>query len=254
MDQKILYIIGGMGPLASSYIYKTLIDLAISDFDAKNNDEFPEIILHSIPVPDFISSDKDREKALEMLKKRIKELNKLDISCISIACNTAHLLLPELQKVTKVPFISMVDEVVKRIICENQKTIGIMGTPSTIKHKLYQDPLEKLGIKVSIPTESQIKTLDLVIRNVIAGKLLKSNTKKLLEVANFLKKQGAEGIILGCTELPLVFPKKYSLPIFNSTLVLAEALLKKYYHPIKTGGNSMFKGGDNKWQKENLEI
>lgn len=236
--RKAIAILGGMGPEASSYMYNSLINLAISDFGAKNNDQFPEIILYSIPVPDFISSDKDQKKALKMLKARVEMFNKLDISCLSIACNTAHILLPELQRISKTAFVSMVDEVVKEVITQKHKTIGIMGTPSTLRYKLYQVPLENAEIKVIVPNESQIKILESVIRNVIAGKLLKSDSLKLLKIANSLKEQGAEGIILGCTELPLVFPKKYSLPIYNSTLVLAEALLKKYYHPIKTGGNS----------------
>lgn len=238
MNNKSIAILGGMGPEASYYMYNSLINLAVSKFGAKNNDDFPEIILYSIPVPDFISSDKDRKKALEMLKKRVKQVNKLDISCLAIACNTAHVLLPDLRKVSKVPFVSMIEEVAKKIISQKYKTIGIMGTPSTLKYKLYQKPLLEAEVKVIILTETQIKILESVIRNVIAGKILKFDSQKLIKIANSLKKQGAEGIILGCTELPLVFPQKYSLPIFNSTLVLAEALLKKYYHPIKTGGNS----------------
>ena len=55
---KALFIIGGMGPEASGYLYNTLINLAIKKFGARNNDDFPEIILHSIPVPDFISKNK----------------------------------------------------------------------------------------------------------------------------------------------------------------------------------------------------
>lgn len=236
-NRKAIAVLGGMGPEASSYMYNSLINLAVSDFGAKNNDQFPEIILHSIPVPDFISSDKDKEKALVMLKKRVRELNKLDISCISIACNTAHILLPDLQKISRVPFISMIDEVLNKVITQKHKKIGIMGTPSTLKYKLYQKPLEKAGIKVLIPTGDQIKTLESVIRNVIAGKLLKSDTQKLQKIADFLKAQGAEAIILGCTELPLVFPKKYSLPILNSTLLLSEALLRNYYKDNTIGAN-----------------
>lgn len=226
---KALLIIGGMGPEASGYLYKLLIDLAITEFGAKNNDDFPEIILHSVPVPDFISNDKSRKQALEMLEIVVKQANNLNISYISIACNTAHILLPKLQKVSKIPFVSMIEEVANEIVHNKTDMIGILGTPSTIKSRLYQDALSKKGVKTIIPNEIQLKLLENVIRNVIRGKINKSDQKTIARIANSLKKQGAKGIILGCTELPLVFPKEYFLPIYNSVTILAESLLRKYY-------------------------
>lgn len=75
----------------------------------------------------------------------------------------------------------------------------------------------------------QIKTLEQIIRNVLAGKLVKQDAGKLIEIADALKRRGAEGIILGCTELPLIFPKSYQLPVYNSVEILAMALLQKHY-------------------------
>lgn len=237
-NKNVIGILGGMGPEASNYMYKTLIDLSISDFGAKNNDDFPEIILYSIPVPDFISSDKNQKKALEMFKKRVEKLNKLDISSISIACNTAHLFLNELQKETKFPFVSMIDEVTGQVRKDGLKSVGIMGTPSTIRSKLYQSALENKGIKCILPTKTQINILEKIIRNIIAGKLLKVDTEKLKEIADYLDKKGAEGIVLGCTELPLVFPQKHSSPLFNSVKILSFALLHKYYGKNTIGTES----------------
>lgn len=229
MSRKIIGILGGMGPEASGYLYKLLIDLSIKHFNAKHNDDFPEVIIHSVPVPDFISSDRKRGKALQMLSERVQQLNKLDISCLSIACNTAHVLLNELQKNSDAPFVSMIDEVVQTVKDNNYKVVGLLGTPSTIRYQLYQKALEANEISTIIPNSKQIKKLERVIRNVLAGKMLKYDTKKLTEIADSLKKRGAEGIILGCTELPLVFSKKYSLPVYNSVEILAVALLRKYY-------------------------
>lgn len=221
-------ILGGMGPKASSYLYETLIDLSVKYFGAKNNDDFPEIILYSIPVPDFISSSEKKEKALKMLVARVKSLNKLNLLCLSIACNTAHVLLDKLQDNSKAPFVSMIDEVVKTL-GNTYKTVGLLGTPSTIEYNLYQNALKKVKILTITPNTQQIKTLEQIIRNVLAGKLVKQDTQKLIKIADSLKKRGAKGIILGCTELPLVFPKKYDLPIYNSVKILAMALLQKYY-------------------------
>lgn len=71
--------------------------------------------------------------------------------------------------------------------------------------------------------------MEAIIRKVIAGKVQKSDKLKLVEIANSLKEKGAEGIILGCTELPLIFPKRFDIPVFDSLEILARALLQKHY-------------------------
>lgn len=227
--KKAIGILGGMGPEASVYMYKLLIEKSISVFGTKKNDDFPEILLHSIPVPDFISSDEEKGKALSMLEERVKLLNKMNLSCLAIACNTAHLLLPDLQKVSQVPFVSMIDEVARRVKRDKLKIIGVLGTPSTIRSGLYQVALSKYAIKSIQPAEEYLPTLESVIRKVIAGTAGKADGLLLSKIANGLGSRGAEGIILGCTELPLVFPKKYTLPIYNSVEILSSVLLQKYY-------------------------
>lgn len=226
---KAFLVIGGMGPEASGYMYNMLIRLAIEAFGANNNDDFPEVILHSIPVPDFISNNKNRKKALEMLKQRVVLVKDCNVSCISIACNTAHILLPALQAVSKVPFVSMIEEVVKKVEIDGKKIVGLMGTPSTIQYGLYQTALSKYGISVLVPSRRQLTVLEKIIRNVLAGKILERDTKKLKEIGDSFIAKGSEAIILGCTELPLVFPRRYSLPVYNCVEILAMALLQKYY-------------------------
>lgn len=74
-----------------------------------------------------------------------------------------------------------------------------------------------------------MEILEQIIRNVIAGKNMKKNNIELIKIAESLKEKGSEGLILGCTELPLIFPEKFSIPIFNSLEILAESLLKCHY-------------------------
>jgi len=224
-----IYILDGMGPQAGGYLYNMLINKANSEYGAKNNDDFPDIILHSVPVPDFISNDRQRSDALAMLKRRVKDAEKLNVSCLSIACNTAHILLQQLQKVSKSPFVSIVSEVVSRVTQSKVKKVGIIGTPSALRYEIYQTALKERGIDPIIPTKSQISILEKIIRNVLRGKENRVDQKQLISIANSLKKKGAQAIILGCTELPLVFPSEYSLPVYNSVEILAQALLQKYY-------------------------
>ncbi len=180
-------------------------------------------------MPDFISNDQSRGEALEILKRRVGEANKLNISCISIACNTAHILLPQLQVVSKAPFVSMIEETVKQIHKDSRGKVGLIGTPSTIQYGLYQTALEEYGISVLVPSKRQLAILETIIRNVLAGKILERDTKKLQTIGDSFITKGVEALILGCTELPLVFPKRYSLPVYNCVEILAMALLRRYY-------------------------
>lgn len=233
--KKPIGIIGGMGPEASALLYTMLVDMAVKEFDAKHNDEFPNIVLHSLPVPDFISDEKQRRQALKMLKQSVRYLNTYSLSSIAIACNTAHILLPSLKPLSKATFVSIIDVVVKEVVRQKLHTVGVLGTPSTLRYGLYQEKLLQSGVQPIVPTSKQIDMLESVIRNVLAGKILAKDAKTLTQIAETLKKQGAEGIILGCTELPLVFPTKYSLPVFNSLQILARALLQRYYKLLTIG-------------------
>lgn len=229
MKKQPIAIIGGMGPEASAYLYNMLIKQSIDLHGAVNNEDFPEIVLYSVPVPDFISNNNRRDEALKILKEKVKMLNSLNPLCISIACNTAHVLINGLQKISKAPFVSMINEVVEIVKKNKIKTVGLLGTPSTLKSKIYQNALKKNGIKSILPSEIEINNIEKMVRKVIAGTTNKSDINSLIQIANKLVENGAQGIILGCTELPLIFPSKYLIPIYNSVEILSLALLRRYY-------------------------
>lgn len=234
LNKNVIGILGGMGPQASAKLVEMLIEISIQDFGAKNGDDFPEIILDSVPIPDFISNPRNLKPALKMLKDRVRMLSNMNISNFAIACNTAHILLGDLQSVSKVPFVSMVDEIAKRVRIEGIIKVGLLASPSTIRFGMFEKALGKSNIEVVLPTKMQQIALEKIIKNVISGKKLKSDTSKISLIASFLKEQGAQGIILGCTELPLIFPKKFFIPIFDCLEILAGSLLRKFH-----GGNTI---------------
>ncbi len=234
-SKKIIGILGGMGPSASGYLYNLMNSLAVKEYGVKKNDEFPETILYSVPVPDFISSTRNKSKALAMLKRRVKSLDTLPIGVFGIACNTAHILLPELQKQSKTRFISMIDAVVGEVSKKGFKTVGILATSSTMQANLYQKSLKIKGVDVIVPTKRDQESLDEIIKSTVGERAGRKDEKKLFSIAGTLKAKGADVIILGCTELPLLFPRDYSLPIFNSVEILSRALLKECtrVHPAR---------------------
>lgn len=218
-----------MGPQASAKLLEVLINACAKDFNVRNDSEFPEIILNSVAVPDFISDEKNLKTVSKILKGRIKLLENFNPVCFAIACNTAHVLLKDLQVNTNIPFVSIIDEVSKKVAEVNIKRVGLLASPTTIKSDLYQNKLFEANISVVIPSKTEILVVENVIRNVLAGKLNDEDRQKLILIAQSLTQRGAEGIILGCTELPLIFPTKFSLPIFDSIEILAKSLAQKAY-------------------------
>lgn len=232
---KIIGILGGMGPEATAKLYGLLVKVAQRKYRVLSNDSFPEIIIYSVPVPDFISNLKSKEIAKRMLISRIKILSNVPISFFCIGSNTAHLLIDDLRKSTRVPFISLIEEtanIVERLKIEK---IGLLASPVTIKTGIYQKVLKKQGVKVIIPREEETLKLGYIIKDTVAGKKNEENALVLENIAENLILRGAEAIILGCTELPLLFPKKFQVPVLDTLEILAKACLEKYYGKMEGG-------------------
>jgi len=228
-DRKAIGIIGGMGPEASRHFYGLLIQYAQKDYQVARNEDFPEIYLASIPVPDFISSQKRREEALRMLLDRIRQLDKLPIGFYCLTCNTGHLLIDKLRQQTDKPFISLLEELPRFLKSQKIKRIGLLASPTTIRTKMYEKPLNNYGINLITPTKGDTEFLGKIILDTVAGKNLEENRIQVQKIARKLLEQGAEGIIEACTEIPIIFPKQHLVPVFDTLEILAQAVLKKYY-------------------------
>jgi len=233
--KNIIGVIGGMGPYASAFFYKLLIKKSTEEYGAKNNDDYPEIVIDSVPVPDFISDIDHLTAAKEILISRVKALNNFGCNIIAMACNTGHLLYSDLAKNSEVPFVSLIEIVCQKAKNSGMKRVGLMATETTIKMQLYHKILEEEGIKVITPDKALIKKQEDVIRFVIANGETKKFDGVLSDMANkFVKDNDLDGVILGCTELPLVFPSYKFRNVIDSLDVLADHLLKNFYGSRET--------------------
>ncbi len=217
-----------MGPDASARLYSRMIEMARDEFGVKENHEYPEIVLQSIPVHEFFSNTKKAEEATFMLKDRVKKMCLQPLCCIGMACNTAHTTLVDLEQVSSVSFVSIPREMAKEVCKRGYKRVGLLASPTTIFSGVYQTEFLNKKIELKLPENGDIENLGDIIGQVIEGEFKKPK-EKLLRIADRLKKEKVEAIVLGCTELPLVFPKNYSLPILDSVEILAKSLLTRYY-------------------------
>ena len=226
--QQPIGIIGGMGPDASARLYQIMIDMARSEFGVKTNTDYPEIVLQSIPVPEFIAETKEADKAYAMVINRINQLANQELKCVGIACNTAQVFLDRLKKETGVRFISILKGVLKEVELRKYKQVGLLASPATYQLRLYQKQFEGSGIEIIIPSQKEVVKLGKIVEKIVVGQV-KDADKELVKIADNLIEKGAEAVILGCTELPLVFPKRYQAPVLDSVEILARSLLKRYY-------------------------
>jgi len=229
-NNKKVGIIGGVGPQATQFIYGKIIEFSQSKYGAKNNNDYPRILIESVPVPDFISDTSQIGVAKEMLIKSVQSLTNAGATRLCIGSNTVHILLDDLKKNTKVEFLSMIELVAQRCVKHSFSKVGLLGTPVLIKSGLYDKVLSNNGIELVLPTENEIEIVDSIIRDVLAGKGFSDKKTEYINALNELFSRSAQAIILGCTELPLAINyEALGNRTISSDEVLAEGIVDYYY-------------------------
>ncbi len=220
-----IVIIGGMGPQASLELHQRIIARAATR-GGRDGDEYPEILHLSIPVPDFISSGKT-EPGLTRIFQSLDQVNLQTEDKLILACNTAHLLVDEIECKYQIKFISLIDAVTNSISKAGLKRVGLLGTPTTLRSKLYSLPLDNAGVDLIVPTRKELECLEKVIRSVIANQS-PSNTASLVNpIISRMLADGAEKVVVGCTELSVILSGNKNQVIIDPLEIVCNQLFKK---------------------------
>lgn len=230
--KKTLGVLGGMGPQASARFYDLLIKLSEDLHGAKKNKDYPHILLSNLPVPDLINNRASEDETVKMVHDEAMRLRRAGADMLVMSCNTMHLFEAKIsRKNTAKPFYSMIDAVIERVIKNKHKTVGLLGTRTTLTSGLYSDALREKGVNVLLPDVKEYKEIVKMINSVIAGKITINEKNKLKSFVNNFKKQGATAVILGCTELPLIAEQSVykDIEIIDSLKILAEKATYEIY-------------------------
>lgn len=197
-----LGVIGGLGPMATAYFMQLVIEMT----DAATDQEHIPMIIYNMP------QIADRTKYLLGLSEENpipdivdcgRRLAVAGVSKIVIPCITAHVLHDTIQDSVSVPIIHIIRETALYLKERGIGTVGLEATDGTVQTGVFQEELEKQGIRVILPNaENQQKVMDLIYKNVKAS--VPVEMEKFLEVEEQLKQDGADVIILGCTELSMI--------------------------------------------------
>ncbi len=220
---KIIGILGGYGPYATNDFYKTLLD---NTETAKDWDHFHAILDVNPRIPSrarsFLFGEEDPTPHM------LKGIERLKISGADFfvcPCNTAHYFLNKCEHLLNLPFLNMVNAVVKRIVESKMEKIGVLGSEVTVMSKLYEEKLVTAGVEVE--NVEDLKDVRYIIEagkqnaNILEAKEL------MLSLIDKFKKSGCKAIIYACTELPIILPIVDSpLQVFDSSQILAEETIK----------------------------
>ncbi len=168
-------------------------------FGAVEGYNYPYIIHASLPIEAF-----DLVNAEKAIRHNLSLLSHSPGDKIVIACNTAHLLLPSIVKDYKRDFQSLIDCAIAEVIDSDITSVGVVGSPTTLRSELFDAPLLQKSVRVFKPTASEIVSVESSINNVIAGKLSQRDRNAVRKIATRMKSLGAQKVILGCSELSVL--------------------------------------------------
>ena len=158
-----------------------------------------------------------------------KKLQDAGAEIIILASNTMHIVAEHIQSHITTPFLHITDALATEIKKHGFTKVGLLGTPFTMSLPFYRDKLLKeYGITVITPPEKEHKTIFDIIRNELTFNIIKEESRdEYLRIMHDLHSQGAEAIILGCTEIPMLIQQKHtSIPILDTTRIHAELVAK----------------------------
>ncbi len=217
---KTLGLIGGTTWVSTADYYKIINKLTNERLGGNNA---AKLLLYSINFEELklLTEANKWEEISKNFTDIAKRLEYAGADCIVLCANTPHLFAEIIQKQIGIPILHIAEATAKEIAKQKLKTVALLGTKVTMEQPFYKNILLKYGIKTIIPEEDERDFIHQSIFNELGLDIFKKETKlKYLEIINTLQQKGAEGVILGCTEIPLLIKQEDCNIITFDTLLL----------------------------------
>ncbi len=219
---KTIGLIGGMSWESTVTYYQIVNETIKRELGGLHS---AKVLLYSV---DFAEIEKyqasgEWEKSAEVLADAAMNLEKAGADYIVICTNTMHKVAPEIQKKISVPIIHIAEATADELKLKGISKVGLLGTKYTMTQEFYKSKLIEAGIEVVIPDQAGVETVnDIIYNELCLGIISEESKKKYLGIITDLEERGAQGVILGCTEIGLLIQQKDTkLPVFDTTQIHA---------------------------------
>jgi len=225
---KKLGMVGGLGPESTVDYYQTIIMKYQERIGSK--EVLPELFINSInmyQVFEFIDQS-DLEGLAEYLVKAVQKLEHVGSDFAIISANTPHIVFDQVQNRVDIPLYSIVEETYEKARELGLKKIGLIGTKFTMEQDFFKTPFTSRGIEIVVPTGSEQQYIHQKIVEELENGIVNEITKQryLDIIKEMVKREQIEGIILGCTELPMIIKEEdLNIPQLNTTEIHIDRIL-----------------------------
>ena len=223
MNLKTIGLIGGMSWESTVTYYKIINEVIKEKLGGLHS---AKCVLYSVNFQEIeeCQANGNWEKSGEILGEAAYNLEKAGADFIVICTNTMHKVVNQIKEKISIPILHIAEMTAEKILEKGLKNIALLGTKYTMEQDFYKSKLIEKEINVVIPDKNDIETINEVIYDELCLGIINSNSKKkFLEIVDKLRNKGAEGIILGCTEIGLLIKNADTdVPLFDTAIIHAE--------------------------------
>lgn len=221
---KTIGLIGGTGWTSTLEYYRIINQEANRRLGGLNS---AKIIMTSFNYAeiDELNKSEDHAGVYKLVLDSALKLKKCSVDCFVLCANTLHQYVEALEKEVDIPVVHIADATAKEIKKNNISTIGLLGTRFTMEMDFYTKRLKEQRIESIIPEKPDREFIHNAIMSELLKEIFRASTKeRFLKIIGELERKGAEGIVLGCTEIPLLIKQTDTqLPVFNTLEIHAKA-------------------------------
>ncbi|ENN87668.1 putative aspartate racemase protein [Rhizobium freirei PRF 81] len=217
-------LIGGMSFESSAVYYRQINEMVRDRLGGLSS---AEVLMYSVNFEEIVALQKAGrwDDAAARLGGVAHRLQAAGAECVLICTNTMHLIAPEVASRISVPLIHIIDETAAALKAAGRVKPLLLATRYTMEHGFYAERMAQNGISVMVPgPEDRTVTHDIIFDELCAGIIKDESRSKLHDIIARAKAEGADSVILGCTEICLILdPNALILPGFDTTTIHAEA-------------------------------
>jgi aspartate racemase len=227
MAQNTIGILAGMGPRSTAPFIDLIVSQCELQYGAKLDEEFPHMMIYSLPTPFYIDAPIDHEKMKKVVKLGLKRLEETGVNFIAIPCNTVHAYFDELAASVGVKILNIIEESMREIQRGKGKKIALIATRPTVESRVYHQYIER-GSADFIHSEFIQERVDALIADVKTGKAPEQLYSEWATLINQVCNAGADSAIIACTDLSKFQDIECNIEITDSSLALAKAVVSEY--------------------------